>query len=58
MNSYCQEDDYFSRLDHKIVLPFPSKYDIEVVFYNYMFKIYKKFAKFKVDSKSFIKKEK
>jgi hypothetical protein len=27
-------------------------------FYNYMFKIYKKFAKFKVDSKCFIKKEK
>ena len=47
MNLYCQEDDYFSRLDHKIVLPFPSKYDIEVVFYpigrdvtGYFLKVY------------------
>ena len=47
MNLYSQEDDYFSRLDHKIVLPFPSKYDIEVVFYpigrdvtGYFLKVY------------------
>ncbi len=47
MNLYHQEDDYFSRLDHKIVLPFPSKYDIEVVFYpigrdvtGYFLKVY------------------
>ena len=41
MNLYFQEDDYFSRLDHKIVLPFPShdiggnmKYKYALIFEN------------------------